>query len=62
MPIIKASSKGELLTTVIFNEQEIKSLVHLLASGSFNADDETYDAVESLQDMLYAFAIDVNYV
>jgi len=62
MPIIKSSTKGELLTTVIFTEKEIKSLIHMLSSGAFNADDETYDAVESLQDMLYAFTIDINYV
>lgn len=58
MPIIKSSEGGEHITTVIFNTQEIASLVLLLETAQYDIENvEISNALDVLDELIYSLGV-----
>lgn len=58
MPIIKSSERGEHLTTVIFNSEEVAALVLLLEAGQYNIEDANVsNALDILDELVYGLGV-----
>lgn len=59
MPIIKSSSKGNDITVVVFNKEEIEALVTVLSNSTIDKTAKVLMALSSLEDLY--FALDIPY-
>jgi len=58
MPIIKSSERGEHITTVIFNSEEVAALVLLLEAGQYNiAAADIANALDVLDELVYGLGV-----
>jgi hypothetical protein len=58
MPIIKSSERGEHITTVIFNSEEVAALVLLLEAGQYNIEDANItNALDILDELVYGLGV-----
>ena len=58
MPIIKSSERGEHITTVIFNSEEVTALVLLLEAGQYNIEDvNVSNALDILDELVYGLGV-----
>jgi hypothetical protein len=58
MPIIKSSERGEHITTVIFNSEEVAALVLLLEAGQYNIEDANVsNALDILDELVYGLGV-----
>ena len=58
MPIIKSSERGEHITTVIFNSEEVAALVLLLEAGQYNIEDTNVaNALDILDELVYGLGV-----
>ena len=58
MPIIKSSERGEHITTVIFNSEEVAALVLLLEAGQYNIEDvNVSNALDILDELVYGLGV-----
>jgi hypothetical protein len=58
MPIIKSSERGDHITTVIFNSEEVAALVLLLEAGQYNIeDDNVARALDVLDELVYGLGV-----
>ena len=62
MPIVKSSKNGELITTMIYTEEEVQALIHLLQVADYPDDDETAASMITLHELQYALDFSFGYV